>query len=394
MGGLAGGSAAAPGYHPAVRGSALPPLWRVPAAFALALILMVGTTRLLQGRTVQFWQPLLGIQCERFQACADLAREEGPLDVVFLGTSLTQHGFSATLLEEIAAADLGRPVRAFNLATQGSGIRLDPLVLRDLLLQGEPPRVLVVEASPERLNVHNVFNEDEFLRYYGQVPDALHSLAHGADPALPVRALVRGPGVLFQRMVLPAGRPPMSRRIAEARQRRGSRYWPGDWPELQEERAEVVAQTRRVLRDREGLSQEEIAAYTPEMLEEYRIRHHAGKVRERRLADYEIAPLIRHEFEGLLERARERGVQVVLYDPPSSAMLEELTMEPWILELWRSYLEEIRERYGVELVEPTELLPRLEGLYRDGDHLAAEGCRLFTGWFYETALARRLRPGP
>lgn len=402
----------------------LPPLLRVPAAFLLALALLVGALASLQGRTAQFWTPLSGVACERFVA---YDRLEEPASVVVLGTSLTMRGISATLLADLASRELGEPVEVFNLASPGTSIRMDRLVLRDLILQRGTPRLLLVEAGPPRFNRNNDFNED-FDRFYAMPEDLLAGILDGRNFDGCVTSFARGPAVWWQWWFLgpQTGRWPA--RIRRTLETRGSWYgtWEGGFPSVEEERIELLRRTfqerrevvaflgeenlrlrygeeiLRLLTTEEGdrLARDDaaLAALPTEVvqgLELLRLDAHISRITGRRVAGYEIDAFMRREWEDLLRLCEEHDIRVVAYDPPRSQAYQARVEEPHpaITRAWQAYLREWTPQVDA-FVPKDAIVPELEGLYRDGDHLMAQGCLRYTTWLWENWLQDLLQdPG-
>jgi hypothetical protein len=71
-----------------------------------------------------------------------------PATVVFFGSSMSANGMKAGVVEEPAAAALGRPVASYNLATNGAGPVTHLVHLQRLLRRGIRPDLVVLEASP------------------------------------------------------------------------------------------------------------------------------------------------------------------------------------------------------------------------------------------------------
>ena len=127
--------------------SLLPPVVRVPVAFLAALVAMTVTGLALHGSAFQFWQPLTGIPSDRYRAFEEFVEEKGMPEVVFLGTSLTLRGMSADEVTRRMIEDFGPEVgTAYNLGSYASTIRLDRVVIRDLLMGDDPPKLLVIEV--------------------------------------------------------------------------------------------------------------------------------------------------------------------------------------------------------------------------------------------------------
>jgi len=366
----------------------LPPLMRVPAAFLAALALMTAATEATRGTPLQFWQPLTGIPSDRYQAFHEFVAEEGMPDVVFLGTSLTLRGLSADHVEARMQEDFGGRFGAvWNLGSYASTIRLDRVVLRDLLLKEDAaPRLLVIEVGAGRLNRNNDFHRD-WLRFYAQVPDIAWNLGHGEDLRPSLAALGRGLTLLGQWLALGPARPgPLRRTIDERKCSHGSWYGPTPcrpgqddrWLSDEEELQELLERFQRA-----GLQGRD-----PRDLKRQAYRNHAVRLREDRLVDFEIDEVMEHEWSGILALAASRGIRILTWDPPQDAELRATTLTPPIEEAWRAWLRErgIGQEGGIPFADcnrDAALLEAIGDRFRDGDHLTSQGCRILTDWYYE-----------
>ncbi len=91
----------------------------------------------------------------KYRQRAQLIEETKPAPavVVSLGSSMTVWGINARQMEEPLAAELGRPVIAFNLANNGAGPLTQLLYTQRLLRRGIRPDLVVLELTP--LNYSN-----------------------------------------------------------------------------------------------------------------------------------------------------------------------------------------------------------------------------------------------
>src|SRR5262245_15505667 len=129
-------------------------LWGVGvfAAFQLGLSLAIA-----------FWVPGLRDPLYHDKAKPLKARTVGvsprPLTVLALGTSRMDVGIRSRLLEEEAAATLGRPLVVYNFGVSGAGPISRLVFLRRLLAEGVRPDVVLLEVMPVTLTTQVEGNE-------------------------------------------------------------------------------------------------------------------------------------------------------------------------------------------------------------------------------------------
>lgn len=94
----------------------------------------------------------------------DAFARQGPVDAVVLGSSVADMGFSAERYGELASSQLGRPYRAFNLATGGAEVMTFPKLYRLMRTVAHPRTVLLVLPSGiRRSNQAAIDGPDYFL---------------------------------------------------------------------------------------------------------------------------------------------------------------------------------------------------------------------------------------
>ncbi|MCB9849895.1 MAG: hypothetical protein H6817_04245 [Phycisphaerales bacterium] len=69
-------------------------------------------------------------------------------DVVFVGSSYSFYGISPRVIDAVASATLGQPVRSFNLASSAASLFTESLTIRRMLESGRYPRVAYLGISP------------------------------------------------------------------------------------------------------------------------------------------------------------------------------------------------------------------------------------------------------
>jgi hypothetical protein len=133
---------------------------------------------------VSYWpglrDPLFDLPAERFRQRVATS-DDKPITIAFLGSSRTGGGIRPAVVEEMVAAQTGRPCVAYNLHVPGNGPVGELVHWRRLLDRGPRPDVVVIEITPSR-----------FASEKG-VPDEV-SLLHGDRLTRPELRLVRGYG--------------------------------------------------------------------------------------------------------------------------------------------------------------------------------------------------------
>jgi hypothetical protein len=124
---------------------------RARSAVVAGLVLFVawqaGFGALVEGWRPELRDPTFEIKYRQFVRLI-WQQPQAPATVVFLGSSITGHGIKADMMDEALSAELGRPVVAYNLATNYAGPLTHLVYLKRLLRRGVRPDLVVLELSP------------------------------------------------------------------------------------------------------------------------------------------------------------------------------------------------------------------------------------------------------
>ncbi|HWG46978.1 MAG TPA: hypothetical protein VN688_29715 [Gemmataceae bacterium] len=299
------------------------------------------------------WQPeRIKTEWQKRQAIRACAAEapDRPL-VVMLGSSRTDWGFQAGRLDGQPGPD-GRPIRAYNLGVPAAGPIHESLYLRNLLDDGIRPRLLLVELIVTHFNEprRGLMSEEGmtegawlsasqlayYAPYFSRPQRKIHDWLEGRlAPAYAFRYHVH------RRLQLPAG----------------PRLWdpasqpmdPWGWRLLI---PDTITEDYRAIRWK--VARDMYAASL------WRFRFADGPTRAM------------HE---LLARCRQEQIPVALVLMPTSASFRSMYHPDAVVALQR-FLNELRERYGPEVIDATEWLD--DDGFDDGHHLRRAGAQKFS----------------
>ena len=347
--------------------------WRARSARrGAAVALGIGVAVLVAAQLAAGWaihtnrmplrDPIYADRIETLRDNPDFAQidpERSPYTLLFVGSSRTQNGVNAGLVESPLTKQLGRPVAAFNFGCPGAGPITNAVYMRRLLAEGVKPSVVVIEVHPL------------LLAEQTEVPPEAHwfqSIRLRPDELL----LVRQFGF-----------------SVETPDAHGYRGW---FLPLHEYRIPLVdryATQMSVLQvpmgvqhlsDKNGFVRSQAAGpeWRPKMLERAH-RQYASF-----LANYQPGGCEVVALRDLLETCRAAGIRTALMLTPESS-----EFRSWYPEAGRaqfaSLLRELAREFACPIIDGTEWVP--DECLSDGHHLTASGADVFTDRLIREGLA-------
>lgn len=363
-----------------------PRRWRGVPRRVLALGLWMGLW-LVAAHLVVEALGLRFVQAEGNPSIATLAAfAERPerLDVVFVGSSRIRADVSISAFETLASEQLGREVRGFNLGVHAGGTVDAWVVVRDLLLAGEPPALIVLGIGARALNDNNprytrtierVLGPRDLFGPAGPRVDRWPELAAG------IRTAFRAPETLLW-AVTPGAREV----VAAGRDLRGSEWtppevaWRGALPPAAEDLEALVGPAAA-------------RAHIEELERRTRGRTHIA--REVLLEDYAPEGRPSRALRELGALCRARGVDLVVWNLPVSRPFQAGAYANGEDERFLTTLTALCRDEGIELQDLSGEPFRLpDPFFHDGDHLGPIGADAFTRMVTAELLVPRLRRAP
>jgi hypothetical protein len=299
----------------------------------------------------------------RFPSAAGVVRQfrrRPQAGVIILGSSRLEAlvpGEMESLLGRCAGGS-GRPAGVLNAWVPGGDAIASEYLLRQLLAAGARPDLVVVEVMPEFFTRHNEWHTLHVRRQlrWENLPEHGGELCRSGQMMRFLRARLLGPHVhrhairqALARLAFgePAGPPPAAAAPAG----------PVDWEQtLRPPRLAMMARLAAALANREGP--------------------------QRWLRNYHFGGNGTRALERLLVLCRERGVEVVLFAPPTTRMFREC-YTPEIESAYQQYLAGLRRTFGCAFVDCRDWLD--DALFCDGHHERAEG-----GLYFSRLLTHRV----
>jgi hypothetical protein len=278
-------------------------------------------------------------------------RQRVAADVLFLGTSKINTAVIPAVIEDTLSESLGRPVTAFCLGQPGTSAFTSWLVLRDVVSSNGSPGVVVLELSPASLNANHGHIPRDLSSYCSLLdlagaapwidsPERLVAASEGAFRGLATCTLFATRALYWDSL-----RP----RIEKLARRHGAQFGPRQRPQkrlsdLTEE------QQRQLMRDA-----------LPWGRHEYMDR-------------YEIGGAPEAAFRSICRLTRDRGIPLVVLDPPVAERYGRRIATPDESRELRSYLDRAAPACSFKRVE---LDPAALGLtdadFLDLTHLNSDG---------------------
>ena len=299
-------------------------------------------------------------------------RERLGADVLLLGTSKIKAAVIPAVLERQLAADTGHHYSVFSLGQPGSSTFTSWLVLRQVIASNGCPRLVVLELSPATLNAHHG-NIPRALRYSAALPDLVRSArwvtswdrflgaAGGTFRGVTSGMLFATRGLYWNR-VQPA--------LTAATRKRGAQY--------------ALRSRRQQLRRLSDLDDDELQQH---------LNDAAGWGRSQYLDRFAIGGAPEWAFRSIRRLAAERGVRLVIVDPPVAVRYQRQIYPGDEQQRFREYLD--RAAAVGELVVADRDAASLG--FTDADfvnltHLHPDGAVRYSRWLSRDVLAPLLAP--
>jgi hypothetical protein len=334
------------------------------AGFLLVIVLSDVGSRWLR---ISYWTPFAN---DRALAIHVYQRQRVPADILFLGTSKINTAVIPAVIESELSERLGRPVTAFCLGQPGTSAFTSWQVLRDVVASNGSPAVVVLELSPASLNAnHGHVPRD--LRSYCSLGDLVEA-APWIDSG---KRLVAASGGAFRGLstcTLFATRAlywdSVQPRIEKLARKRGAQFGPRRW------------QQRRLSDLTEEQQQELMRDALPWGRHEY-------------MDQYEIGGAPEAAFRSICRLTRDRGIPLVVLDPPVADRYGRRIATPGESSEFRSYLDRAAQTCSFERIE---LDPASLGLtdadFLDLTHLNWDGAATLSRHLARTVLPGLLAP--
>lgn len=334
------------------------------AGFLLVMVLFDAASNWLR---ISYWTPSANA---RALAIYVYQRQRVASDILFLGTSKINTAVIPAVIEGELSKSLGRPVTAFCLGQPGTSAFTSWQVLRDVVTSNGSPAVVVLELSPASLNAnHGHVPRD--LRSYCSLLDLVEA-APWINSSERLVAASRGAFRGFTTSVLFATRglyrDVVRAQVAALERKHGAQFGPRRWPQrrlsdLTEE------QHGQLLRD--GV---------PWGRHEYMDR-------------YEIGGAPEAAFRSICRLTRDRGIPLVVLDPPVAESYRLQIATPDEYRAFRSYLDDAAKYCAFERVElDPAFLGLTESDFLDLTHLNWDGAATLSRHLARTVLPGLLAP--
>jgi hypothetical protein len=288
-------------------------------------------------------------------------------DVLYMGSSRTWMGVIPERISERLAAE-GLDVTGYNFGEPATTPLVHWMLLRDVVLPREKPRLITLDVGAREFNANNGRN-DKPLRYLTRITDVPALLAERPSPN-------EAWTLLYSNAV------PSTRRFSDVR----------NWIQGRENPiVEPGGDDAVKLQHADGSLE---YTYTPPMTWEerraYWDRVYTGEV----LRDYEIAGLPDYCFRRFLDLARAEGIKVVLINMPVAADHMEL-FRNGEYDRYMEYIRKISDEYGdaVDFVDyntPERRPP--QALFHDTHHLNRAGAEYISDIIADEVIASFLEP--
>lgn len=328
--------------------------------FLLVIVLSDAASNWLR---ISHWTPSAD---DRELAIYVYQRQRVAADILFLGTSKINAAVIPAVIESELSASLGRPVTTFCLGQPGTSAFTSWQVLRDVVSSNGSPSVVVLELSPASLNAN-----------HGHIPRDLSSYCSLLDLAGAARwidsreRLVAASGGAFRGLTTCA--------LSATR----VFYWESARP-----RVEELARKRGAQFGPRRRHQQRLSDLTEEQQQQL-MRDALPWGRHEYMDRYEIGGAPEAAFRSICRLTRDRGIPLVVLDPPVADRYGRRIATPHELREFRSYLDRAAQSWSFERVE---LDPAALGL-TDADFLNLTHLNWDGAATLSRHLARTVLPG-
>jgi hypothetical protein len=328
--------------------------------FLLVIVLSDAASRWLR---ISYWTPFTN---DRALAIYVYQRQRVAADIVFLGTSKINTAVIPAIIEGELSKSLGRPVTAFCLGQPGTSAFTSWQVLRDVVASNGSPAVVVLELSPASLNAN-----------HGHIPRDLSSYCSLLD------LVEAAPWInSSERLVAASGGAFRGFTTCTLSATRGF-YWDSVRP-----RVEVFARKRGAQFGPRRRQQQRLSGLTEEQQRQL-MRDALPWGRHEYMDRYEIAGAPEAAFRSICRFTRDRGIRLVVLDPPVAERYRRRIATPDEYREFQSYLDHAAQTCSFERIE---LDPASLGL-TDADFLNLTHLNWDGAATLSLHLAREVLPG-
>jgi len=284
--------------------------------------------------------------------------EERPADVLCIGSSRTQSGLPALVLERALSADEEAPVRVYNAGQKSAYVVTQDIVLRDIVTERRRPRLVLFEVGVASLNSSS---RDLLvcLRRFASPVDAVRlapDLRSMNDAEVVLAALFRGVSVTAERILHGPEAPETRERLETIRRQRGGRILKVPWGG--------------------SLSMADTSAEDRER----RWRKLAKNTRRHRLRRYRIEGAADAALRRSVAHCRALGVDIVFLVMPTADRHRELFRNGEDV-TFAAYIRAVSAELDVPLIDPrTAGLSFGDDELRDHHHLNDRGAEKLCRW--------------
>lgn len=308
------------------------------------------TIQLIASLLLDYRWPLLRFPSAA-QVMANVRQQPAPPDLVLLGSSRFACGLYADDMAQLLERDcrLQKPVTGLNAAVPAGDVVTAEYLLGKLLRTGARPRAVLVEVSPETLNLYNEwlnFHIRRQLRWHEvpayfldicRVRQGFYLLSDRFCPLYIHRQEVWNAAAQFlEKKPLPPAAPP--RPVATE---------PIDW--------------ERLLQVHERPMPKELWDL---------IQYTTVRLPGRWLRRFEVGGTSVAALERLLQKCQKKGIRVVLVGVPVTSPHRGLYKPP-IEEPFQAYLARVTRKFGCQFVDYRGRIP--DTLFVDNHHLSPDG---------------------
>jgi hypothetical protein len=295
------------------------------------------------------------------------------IDVAVLGSSKASFGLSPSAIDRCMSPRVGRNTRTVNLAKMYATASTMASVARDLLDGERTPGVLVLGLEPEAVNAWNPHTADSVPNAADawQVPRLLAGAWSWSEAVAALHVLVRGPERVA---IAAAGAGGTDARLRWHVIAHGGGQWCyGSWRCKQQNALYEKSEASRW---------------------DQRVKDELPVVRDQRYGTWRVGSGVNHEaLVGLLSRAKEEHIRVVLVDMPVHDVFRAEVPEA-VASSYAAYLETTAAAWGATVWHGQGAVPGDERKHWiDPEHVGPTGAQRLGRALCQEVLAGMV-PGP